>query len=86
MFWTSYGLLALLLVVTFTVGFFGGHFGYVVSGVPVEPGSTSGLDWYFLYSLLLFRVDNMPAFISTIFLLIQVLSGFIIVKLVRGSD
>ena len=83
--WSSYGLLALLLVVTATIGFFGGHFGYSVNGIPVEAGNTVGLDWGFLFLLLIFSVDGVPAFLSAIFLVMQIMTGFLIVNIVRGA-
>lgn len=93
---SSYGLLIFLLVVIFSVAGFGGCAGYTVEGVPKggelasgEPGILGIIEWVwdsmvFMFDMITFQVDGMPAFINTIFLILGLLSVFLIVKLIRG--
>lgn len=95
---TSYGLLLLLLVVMATVGGIGGYAGYTVSGVPQggamsesTPGILGVIEWVwdsiaFLFNMATFQVDNMPAVINVIFVVMSLMTVFLIVKLARGSD
>jgi len=94
---TSYGLLLFLLVVIAVVSGFGSCAGYTVSGLEQggmsaqAPGLLGVLDWVwdsikFMFHLSTFQVDNMPAFISIIFVIMSLMTGFIIIKLVRGSS
>lgn len=82
---SSYEVLLILLVMNLTIGLFGNHFGYSVNGVVVEAGNTLGLDWGFLFNLLIFNVDGVPFFLSLVFLVMQVMAGMIIVNIIRGA-
>lgn len=84
--WSSYALLTLILIVDFMVALFGARFSYVVTGVPEAAGNQLGTDWTFIFDLMTFQVDGMPAALTFAFLLIQILAGFIVVKLIRGTD
>lgn len=89
-----YELLIILLILIFSVAGFGGCAGYEVAGVPqggaVEsPGIFAMLDWSwealeFLFYMTTFQVDDMPVFISTIFVIMGLLTIFIIIRMVRG--
>jgi hypothetical protein len=95
---SKYNLLLGLLIVMFAVGGVGGHFGYSVNGVPqggVIGGSSPGIlgvvDWIwssigFLFSMVTFRVDNMPSFVSAIFVIMSIMVVVLIVSLIRGTD
>jgi len=39
----------------------------------------------FMFNMALFRIDNMPAFISVIFLVMSLMTAYLIVNLVRGT-
>jgi hypothetical protein len=96
--WTSYAVLAMILVIIFTVGAFGAHIGYTVNGIPTasevsgeNPGIFGALGWVwdsiqFFFDLLTFRIDGMPAWFSYVMILLLLMVIFIIVKLIRGTD
>ncbi len=84
---TAYGLTFFLLVMDFTVGIFGGYAGYTVNGVPVAEGGSIGLDSFqFLFDMSTFQVDGMPAFLSAVFLIFNLLVVLLIIRLLRGND
>jgi hypothetical protein len=80
--WTKIGLLALLLVLFFSVGFFGSHFGYTVKGVPkggdnIDIGDVAG----YLWNLASFGIDDMPEALSIIFIIMVILFCVLLVTL-----
>jgi hypothetical protein len=95
---SKYALLLGLLITIFFTGLMGGHFGYTVNGVPQsgnlsasEPGILGVLSWSwegikFMFSMVTFRVDGMPAFVSVIFVIMSIMTIFLIVSLIRGND
>jgi len=65
------------------VSMFGAHFGYTVDGVPQGGGDFSiikGMSYF--YDMTTFSIDGAPAELSAVFLLITLLSVFIIVSTV----
>ena len=93
---TSYGLLIFLLITIFSVSIFGGYAGYTVDGVPVggelstqEPGILGIIEWVwdslnFMFHMITFQIDGMPAVINSIFLILSLLTAFLILRLIRG--
>lgn len=96
--WTSYAVLALMLVIILTVSVFGGHFGYTVNGVPKagavsgnNPGLLGALGWVwdsvqFFFDILSFRIDGMPSWFSAVMIFMLLMVVFILIKLIRGTD
>lgn len=94
----KYGVLAGLIIVILVTGLFGAHFGYTVDGVPQsaevgegEPGILGALAFAFssitfLVSMVAFRVDGMPIWISSIFIFMGMMSVMLVASLVRGTD
>ena len=93
---TAYGLLALLIVVQMVVSIFGSYAGYSVDGVvqggsvAAAPGFLGVVTWAwesikFLFSMVTFQVDGMPLFMSGIFLVMSLMTVFIIVRTIRGN-
>jgi len=94
---TSYGLLLFLLVIIAVVSAFGSCAGYTVSGVEQAAVSTSApgllgvIDWMweslkFMFNMTTFQVDNMPAFLSVIFIIMQLMTLFLIYRSIRGNS
>lgn len=94
---SSYGLLLFLTVMIAVVSGFGSLAGYSVAGIQQAglsgeaPGLLGVVQWIwdsvqFMFHLATFQVDNMPAFISMIFVIISLMTGFLIIKLIRGSS
>lgn len=93
---TSYALMMFLIVVQTVVGLFGGYAGYEVDGVPVAgeiseeaPGIFGIIEWVwdsltFMFHMLTFQIDGMPVFISAIFIIMLLMSVYLIIRLVRG--
>lgn len=94
----KYGVLAALVIVILVTGLMGAHFGYTVDGVPQgveasdeEPGLLGGITYAFssigfLFSMVAFRIDGMPIWISTIFIFMGIMSITLIVSLIRGTE
>lgn len=95
---TSYGLLIFLLIIIMSVAGFGSCAGYTVNGVPKagevtteNPGIFGVIGWawgaiVFLFDMAVFRVDNMPEWVSTIFIVMGLLVLWMIIKLIRGTE
>ena len=93
---TKYAVIMFLLVVQTVVGLFGGYAGYEVAGVPVvgdiseeAPGIFGIIEWVwdsltFMFYMLTFQVDNMPVFISAIFVIMLLMSIYLVISLIRG--
>jgi len=94
----KYAVLGALVIVILVTGIMGAHFGYSVDGVPQgvetsdeEPGLLSGITYAFssigfLFSMVLFRVDGMPVWMSAIFIFMGIMSIMLIVSLIRGTE
>lgn len=95
---TEYAVLLSLVVIQITVGIFGAYAGYTSGGVArgIEVISLEGLNpvtvvtWVvesgrFMFSMLSFQVDGMPVPVNAIFVVMGIMTIFIILKLVRGS-
>jgi len=89
---TSYGVLLLLIVLITTVAGFGAYAGYTVSGIEQTnvsggvPGILGIISWVwdsieFMFHMITFQVDGMPAFISGIFLIMSLMGTFLIINL-----
>lgn len=88
---------ALLLIIILMTSGIGSCAGYSVDGVPKggaeldkSPSLTSVLDWLwgagaFLIDMSTFRVDNMPMFLSGVFLFMNLIGLFVLVLVVRGN-
>lgn len=95
---TKYAVLAGLAIIILVTGLFGAHFGYTVNGVPQgaeiqegEPGILGALQYAFasiafLVSMVAFRVDGMPIWISSIFIFMGMMSIMLIASLIRGTE
>jgi len=93
---SKYDLLGGLLAVMITSGLVGGHFGYTVNGVPYggtiaegTPGILGLVEWvwngiYFMFQMVTFRIDGMPVGVNCVFIVMSLLSIFLIVSLIRG--
>lgn len=90
--WSRLAILTLLFVIIFTVSIFGGRFGYTVNGVPQggtvegKPGILMAIIWgwnalQFFFDMIFFQVDGMPEVFSFIFLLMALISIYILVSL-----
>ena len=90
--WSKLGVLALLLVIIFTVSVFCGHFGYSVDGVPQggivegKPGLLGAVQWgwdalVFLFNMMSFQIDGVPELIGIVFIIMSLLSAFILVTI-----
>lgn len=90
--WTKLGVLALFLVIIFTVSAFCSHFGYTVDGVPQagfiegQPGLLGAVQWAwdglgFLFNMMTFQIDGVPELIGIIFIIMSILSLFIVVSI-----
>lgn len=93
---TAYSLFISLVTIQLVVGMFGGYAGYTAHGVPheiaslVQPNLVTIATWVwnsvnFMWDMITFDIDGMPAFINMVFLLMAMSSVFLLVKLVRGS-
>lgn len=94
---TKYSVLLGLLIVQCFSGLIGGHFGYTVNGVPqggavsaVAPGILGVVEWVwdsmiFMFHMVTFQVDGMPAFVNIIFIIMSIMTVFLIVSLIRGN-
>lgn len=93
---SSYSVLISLLTIQLTVGAFGGYAGFTVNGVPYEimqleqPNLVTIASWAwnsvsFMWHMVTFNVDGVPAFLNLVFLLMGLTTLFLIVKLARGS-
>ncbi len=93
---SSYGLLLFLVIMIAVVSGFGSCAGYTVAGIEQAgisseaPGLLGVVDWVwdslqFMFHLSTFQVDNMPGFIGVIFVIMSLMTVFLIVKLIRGS-
>lgn len=89
--WTKLAVLTLFLIVIFTVSVIGGHFGYTVDGVPQggaiesEPGFLGAISWAwnglgFFYNMVAFNIDGVPTEISVIFLIMSLITIYMIVS------
>jgi hypothetical protein len=95
---TKYSLFTMLVIVQLTTALFGGHFGYTIHGAPSgavlnssAPGILGALGWVwdsiaFMFNMMTFQIDGMPAFISVIFIGMAILTAFIILNIIRGTD
>lgn len=93
---SSYGLLIFLLLVIFSVSFFGSLAGYTVNGVPLggslsteAPGIFGIIEWVwdsleFLYNMMSFQIDGMPIYINMVFLGLSLLTSYLVLRLIRG--
>lgn len=93
----DYLILLAILIINFTVSQMGLFVGYTVNGVAVSSSVNSGapgilgiIEWVwdslgFMWNLITFQVDDIPSLIGAIFLIIQLMLIFIIIKLIRGS-
>ena len=93
---SAYGLLAFLLIMIGTVSGFASYAGFTVKGVPIggEAISSTGLlglvEWawnslVFLFTMSTFQVDDMPILLSGIFLIMELLAVFLIIRTIRGN-
>jgi len=93
---TDYGLLLILIIVQTVVGAFGTYIGYSVNGVQIttteesSPGILGIIEWVwesiqFMFNMIAFQIDGMPHFISLIFIVMAIMTIYLIVKLIRGS-
>lgn len=83
---TAYNVIALWLIIILCVGTVGSYAGFTVNGVEIGEGGTAWDSLTFLYNLASFQIDGMPFFLSGFFLLFNLLTGFVILRLVRGND
>lgn len=81
---TKISVTILLLVIMLTVSTFGAHFGWSVDGVPKGAEGNfniiSGMSYF--YDMVTFSIDGVPGEISAIFLLVTLVSIYIIVTAV----
>ena len=76
---TKIGVLILILFVMLVVSVFGAHFGYAVDGVPKGGDFSLVQGMSYFYDMTTFNIDGMPAEMSAVFILITLLSIYIIV-------
>ena len=94
---SKYDVLGGLIIVQFFTGMMGSHFGYTVNGMPEgalissgQPGLLGVVEWVwdsmvFMFQMVSFQVDNMPAAVSVIFVVMAIMTVFVIISLVRGN-
>lgn len=87
--WTNAGLLGLLLTIIAVVGVFGAYAGYDVNGVQqgINADNSSGIGseiFGFLGNMITFQIDNMPFALNTLFVVISILTLYLIYALIRG--
>jgi len=94
---SKYDVLGGLLIVQFFTGMIGSHFGYTVNGMPQgalvsasEPGLLGVVEWVwdsmvFMFQMVSFQIDNMPAAISVIFVVMGIMTVWLIINLIRGT-
>jgi len=94
----KYAVLAGLVITILVVGLFGYHFGYSVDGVPQReevpdesPGILAVVDYVFgslgfLFSMVAFRIDGMPSWISSVFIFMSLMAFAILISLIRGTE
>ena len=94
---SKYDVLGGLIIVQFFTGMVGSHFGYTVNGMPQgaalaegAPGFLEFVTWVwnsmvFMFEMVSFRVDNMPVAVSVIFVIMAIMSVFLIISLIRGN-
>lgn len=85
---TAYLVIAFILVMDLTVGFFGSYAGYTVNGVVRTQAAT--WNWtdmvVFLWDMTTFQVDDMPYFLSAVFLIFQLMIITVLIRTVRGVE
>jgi len=94
---SKYDVLGGLVIVQFFTGMIGSHFGYLVNGMPsgattsaAQPGILGIIEWVwdsmvFMFQMVTFQVDNMPAAITVIFVAMAIMTVFLIISLIRGN-
>lgn len=95
---SSYAVLLGILTINVLVGYFGSKQGYTVNGVVQggeyitdNPGLFGVVEWVweslgFLWNMLTFSVDGIPALISWAFVVMQVMLLWLVVQLIRGNE
>lgn len=94
---TQEGYLGLFIMILLSTSVFSNYHGYSVSGITYGYELTAPtnlleiLDWVwetgaFLFNISTFQVDNIPVFVASIFIFIELMTIFIILKLIRGSS
>ena len=85
-----YDIFILMIIVVFTVSIFGGQLGYTVDGVPnVEPGSDHNIivdAIGFIGDIVTFQVDDCPAVVNSIFIIMCLLTLYLGYNAIRGND
>lgn len=94
---TAYDVLITLVTIISVVSGFAGYAGYTVNGVPQgvasleNPGVFGIVEWLwesgdFILHMAMFSVDDVPAFMSGIFLLMILLAIFLLIRVIRGNS
>lgn len=90
--------LLLCVIIVLVAVIFGGHIGIAVSGgidkpeiAASQPNIFNVFGWIwqgikFYFQIMAFQVPGCPAWLSAIYLLIPIVTGFIILKFVRGTN
>jgi hypothetical protein len=84
----SYVVVTVVAVLDLVVAFFASMVGYTVNGSVTAGSATwSWTDMVgFLWDMISFNIDGMPFLISAAFIVMNLLSLFVLVKLIRGTD
>ena len=93
----DYILLIAILIINLVISQVGIFAGYSINGVAQAsafseevPGVFGIIEWVwdsmaFMFNLATFQVDNIPAVIAGVFVIIQLLFIYLVIKLIRGS-
>lgn len=84
-------LIVFLIVMNLSIGTFGAHYGYLVNGAIIEPVEVTA-SWEsaisaggYLVRLATFQIQDVPAIMSLLFLLLNLIGVTAIVLLIRGT-
>lgn len=93
----DYLILVFILIVNIITSRIAIWVGYTIDGAIIEqsvtadaPAIANVLGWIwdnvtFLFNMCTFQVDSIPAMVSLVFIAMQLLVGYILIKLVRGN-
>ena len=94
---TKYAVLLAILIINFVISQVGVFAGYSINGVAQgsafsgeNPGIFGIIEWVwdsisFMFNLATFQVDNVPAVIAGLFIIVQLMFIYLVVNLIRGS-
>lgn len=83
---TAYAIFGAFLCAEMVLGYIGSMIGYTVNGVPVAVNNPFLDSVTFLGNMFTFSIDGIPYALSLIFVFMNIMMIFLVIRVVRGNS